>query len=215
MTSSREPRIIDIATWARREQYELFRRFGYPYFSLTADVDVTALRESCRSAGASFTIGLVYAIARAANKTPAFRQRLRGEQVIEHEVVHPSITVRIDDDRFSFRNLPFQEPYAAFAREAAGRMEEARRSPSLWVEEDQDEFLYLTAIPWISFTAMVHPIPLDPPDSVPRIAWGKYRMQGSRVVMPLNIHVHHALIDGAHAGRFYELLQQELDAFSA
>jgi chloramphenicol O-acetyltransferase len=36
---------------------------------------------------------MVYAITRAANAIPEFRYRIRPGQVVEHEVVHPGITV--------------------------------------------------------------------------------------------------------------------------
>jgi chloramphenicol O-acetyltransferase type A len=45
---------------------------------------------------------------------------------------------------------------------------------------------------------------------VPRIAWGKFVTEGDRVIMPLNVQVHHGLIDGLHAGRFYETVQTYL-----
>ena len=76
------------------------------------------------------------------------------------------------------------------------------------MEPDRDDFLFMTAIPWVSFTAFVHPVPLDPPDSVPRFAWGRFREEGDSAVLPLNIQAHHALVDGIHVARFYERVQE-------
>ena len=65
-------RIIDQADWPRREQFELFKTFGSPYFSITADVDITTYRQALPKGG-RFTIGVVHAIASAANAVPQFR----------------------------------------------------------------------------------------------------------------------------------------------
>ena len=202
---------IDIETWPRREAYEMFRNFGFPYFSITANVDVTALRAAAKEKKTSFTIGLVYVLSRAANAVPAFRQRMEGDGVVEYRVVHPSITVLADDDQFRFCSLRYADEFAQFAAGAKERIEKARTANSVWSEPDRNDFLFMTSLPWIAFTAMVHPVPLDPPDSVPRFAWGKYEQRGGRTTMPLNVQVHHALLDGVHVGRYFDLVQSLLD----
>jgi len=204
---------IDIEVWSRRESYELFRNFGFPYFSITANVDVTTLRAAAKEKKTSFTIGLVYVLSRAANAIPAFRQRMRGDGVVEYDLVHPSITVLANNELFRFCSLRYTEEFTEFATEARLRIEQARTADSVWSEPDRDDFLFMTSLPWIAFTAMVHPVPLDPPDSVPRFAWGKYEQCDGRVLMPLNVQVHHALLDGVHVGRYFALVQELLDAF--
>jgi len=199
-----EPRIIDPQTWDRREAFDLFRGFGFPYLSVTAELDVTALRNAHRRAGVSFTVALVHALATAANEVPAFRRRLRGADVVEHAVVHPSITVLGDGDVFHFATLSFEPEFSRFASDAQERIDRARRAETLWSEPDRDDLLYMTALPWVAFTALVHPVPLDPPCSVPRIAWGQYRARGRRTVLPLNVQAHHALVDGIDVGRFFD-----------
>jgi len=202
-------RVIDQASWPRREQFELFKSFGFPYFSLTADVDITDYRQALPKGG-RFTVGLVYAIAVAANAVPQFRQRIRDEHVIEFDTVHPSIIVLNDEDAFRFCVFPFKQDYEEFSKDAPERIEQARATPSMFDFADQDDFLFLTGLPWISFTGVMHAAPTHAPDSVPRIAWGKYREIAGRVMLPLNVQVHHALIDGVHVGRFYSKVEEML-----
>jgi len=213
MSERREPRAINFDGWPRREAYELFRSFGFPYLGLTAEVDVTALRRAAQAGEISFTVGFVHAVARAANAVPAFRQRMQGDEVVEYAVVHPSITVLADDERFRFCTLPYREDRGTFAASASERLETARRAGTVFIEPDRDDFLFMTAIPWVSFTAMVHPVPLDPPDSIPRFAWGRFRESADRVVLPLNVQAHHALVDGIHVGRLFGEVRNALDRF--
>jgi len=48
-------------------------------------------------------------------------------------------------------------------------------------------------------------------DSIPRFAWCKFFQDGERLKMPLAVQGHHALIDGIHAARYYEQVQELLD----
>jgi chloramphenicol O-acetyltransferase type A len=41
--SRREPEILDLASWKRRQHFEFFRHYEKPWFNICADVDVTAL----------------------------------------------------------------------------------------------------------------------------------------------------------------------------
>ena len=53
---------------------------------------------------------------------------------------------------------------------------------------------------------------MNPVDSIPRIAWGKFFSKGDRIKMPLSVQIHHALADGIHVGRYFNLVQEYLDA---
>ena len=45
----------------------------------------------------------------------------------------------------------------------------------------------------------------------PFIIWGKYRKRGFRYELPISFQFHHTQMDGAHAGRFLEQLQIEIN----
>jgi chloramphenicol O-acetyltransferase type A len=74
-------------------------------------------------------------------------------------------------------------------------------------DEARDDLLYLTCLPWVSFTHVSHTIKLDKDDAIPRISWGKYYAEGSRTLLPLSVQVNHALADGFHIGQFFEELR--------
>jgi len=204
-------RTIDQSTWPRRRHFELFCAMDVPYLSLCANVEVLAFRQAVRERGLSFTVALVHALATAANAVPEFRQRIRGDDVVEHEVVHPSVTVLTQGDLFSFCLVPYSKNLETFAASAAEAIAQVEAHPTVEDEPGRDDLLYLTGIPWVSFTALTHPVHLHPPDSIPRIAWGRFFEEHGRLRMPLSVQAHHALVDGLHLARFYEHAQEELD----
>ena len=95
-----------------------------------------------------------------------------------------------------------------FTKEAEEVIARAKVEPMLEEKYSDDRMLFMTSIPWISFTSFMHPLKLNPADSVPRFAWGKYRQVGDKIQMPLSVQGHHAVMDGLHAGRFYDMFQE-------
>jgi chloramphenicol O-acetyltransferase type A len=206
-------RSIDMETWPRRRHFDFFNGMDYPQFNLCANVDITAFRTIIRQRRLSLSISLSYLIAKVANDIPEFRYRIRGQQVIEHEVVHPSSTQMTDGDLFALCLMPYDKNYTVFAGNAAAAIEKVNNQPALEDPPGQDDLLFLSAIPWVTFTSITHTIHFHPVDSTPRLSWGKYFYDGERLKMPFSIQVHHALMDGVHVGRYFAHFQDCLDHF--
>ena len=204
-------RKIDMQTWSRREHFERYSAFAHPHFGMCANVDLTAFYPAVQRRGLSLSVAITFVLARAANAIPPFRYRIRSE-VVEHAVVHPSITILTDEDLFSYCTFEYTEDFSMFAARAAQQIAHVKENPALEDEPFQDDFLFMTAILWVSFTSFMHALPSHPADSIPRIAWGKFFEEGAALKMPLNVQVHHALMDGLHVGRFYAKVQDDLDA---
>jgi chloramphenicol O-acetyltransferase type A len=203
-------RYIDMETWPRRRLFAVYATFDHPHFGMCANVDVTAFYPAVKQRSHSVTLAIVYVITRAANAIPEFRYRIHGQQVVEHDAVRPSTTILAKDDLFSFCYFEYVEDFSAFADRAAARIAYMREHPTV-ENEPGDDALYMTAIPWVSFTSFMHPMHLQPADSVPRFAWGKFFQDGDLLKMPLAVQGHHALMDGQHVGQFYAELQDYLD----
>ena len=107
-------------------------------------------------------------------------------------------------------SMDYIEDFSLFAERAAEQIAYVQEHPTLKDDPGQDDRLYMTAIPWVSFTSCMHPLDLYPVDSVPRFAWGKFFKDGEFLKMPLSVQAHHALMDGIHMGRFYATVQDYL-----
>ena len=201
-------RQIDLETWPRREHFDVYSQYDHPHFNMCANVDLTTFLLVLKEQNFSFTIAMVYILTRAANEIPQFRQRIREGHVVEHELIHPSITLLKDDDLFTFCTFDYAVDYSSFAANALVQMTHMKENPTLEDEPGQDNLLYMTAIPWVSFTSFMHPAIHNPSDSVPRIAWGKFFQEGDLLKMPLSVQGHHALMDGLHMGKYYGKVQE-------
>lgn len=203
-------REINLETWYRKEYFNYFKDWTYPHLCLTANVDMTAYYPYVKKNNFSVNLAIVYALARSANEIPEFRQRIRGDIVVEHDIVHPSSTILTEKDLFSFCEFKYQKNFPDFAKKAEARVEFIKENRTLEDEPGRDDLIFMTAIPWVSFTNIMHPINLNPIDSFPRIAWGKFFEEDIHLKMPLSVQAHHSLIDGIHMGKFYEKVQEYL-----
>lgn len=203
-------RYLDMQTWSRRNHFRLFSSFNHPHFSMCVNVDVTAFYPFVKRNGYSLTVSMVYLISRVSNAIPEFRYRIRGEQVVEHEIVNPGFSILIDEDLFTFCAVEHTEDFSEFARRAATSIANVKANPDLANNPEQDDVLYMSPIPWVSFTGFSHPMQLHPGDSIPRFAWGKFFNENGVLKMPLSVQGHHAVMDGIHMGRFYEKMQDHL-----
>jgi chloramphenicol O-acetyltransferase type A len=197
-------------TWARREHFEFFNTFNHPHFRMCANVDLTNFQLYIKQQGIAFSPAIIYLISRAANAIPAFRQRVQENEVVEYEMVSPSVTILVDNDLFSFCTIDYCEEFSEFADRASKWMTAVKNNPTLKDPPGREDLLYMTAIPWVSFTSFAHPMRLHPADYIPRFAWGKYFKEGKRLKMPLSVQGHHAIMDGIHMGKFYGYIEDYL-----
>lgn len=195
----------------RQKHFDFFNAMSNPHFGVTVNVDITDFLELVRqSAALRFTPAIVYLIARAAHEVPNFKWRIRGQEVVEHEHIRPSFAVPTKTGAFSFCTVRYDADPMNFHRAAEAMMEEMAKNPSFEDEPGMDDYLYLSTFPWASFTNVEHAMHNDPADSVPRIVWGKYFKQDDKVLMPLSIHAHHAVVDGSDLGAYVMKIQQLL-----
>lgn len=199
----------------KQKHFEFFNDFDQPHFNITANVDITNLRVKCKELGLSFTPVMVYCISRVANDIPEFRQRIRDQAIIEHDAVNPSFSIDTEvSNTFSFCPVAYDNNFDLFYDKTVDAMARFRKHPVFEDEPDRDDYLFLSAIPWVAFTGFVHAMHHSPADSVPRIVWGKFFTQGDRTLMPLSVQVHHAVADGQHVGLYFNQFEDLVSSLS-
>ena len=202
---------LDLEKWPRRDLFFFFRGMDYPHYNVCAEVDVTNLHGYLKKNNLSLFKTILFSVSKTANEIQEFRLRIRGERVVVHDLVHPSFTVLNKDNVFGFCEARYTDDIRLFLERAEEGIRAARRNPTLTDEPGRDDYLYISSLPWIRFTSISHPIHMHPTDSVPRITWGKHEAVDGKVSLPLSVQVHHALADGYHVGRFFNLLQELID----
>ncbi len=197
--------------WKRKNHYNHFRKLDYPHFNVCGNLDITNFYKYIKEKEYPFFISILYAVTKTAKSIKEFRYRIRDDKVVEHENVTPSFTVMGEDEVFSFCAVKFVDEFNEFKISASKEIEKVKNNISLQDEPGRDDYIFITSIPWVSFTSVTHPIQMNPVDSIPRIAWGKYFEENGRIKLPLSVQAHHALVDGVHVGQYFNTIQEILD----
>ena len=107
-------KIIDIATWNRREHYEHFSAFDDPFFGVTVQVDCTRAYQEAKTKGISFSLLVLHRITTAAAAVEEFRYRIEGDKVVCYDSLLPEATVGRDDHTFSFAAFEYDPDELVF-----------------------------------------------------------------------------------------------------
>ena len=207
-------KILHFNSKHQEKHFHFFRAMEIPHFNICANVDITSFHALVKKEKLHFTSCMVYAIAKTANGIAPFRRRIRESYIVEHDIIHPSFTILPDgEDVFSFCDVVYQEHFSSFHSSSIEQIELRQNQPSLENEVGRDDYLFLSSIPWVSFTSIQHAMSISP-DSVPRISWGKYFAMQDKILMPISVQAHHALVDGRHTGQFFNQIQENLDEFA-
>ncbi|HUR99946.1 MAG TPA: chloramphenicol acetyltransferase [Pyrinomonadaceae bacterium] len=203
---------VDISTWSRKATYEFFRDYEDPFFNVTANLDVTNLYRFCKQNDLAFSLAALFFSIQAANEIRELRLRIIDDVVVEFGRVEATQTILNDDETFSFCYFPLKDDVFEFDRSGKTAREKYKALKSFDVETDRVDLIYYSAIPWISFTSFKHASRQNNRQSVPRMVFGRMFEDGPARKMPFSVEVHHALVDGVHVGKFYNLFQAKLDS---
>lgn len=205
-----EYRYLDMETYHRKSHFAYFNGLAYPYVGITVNVDITRLFENMKAGRVPFFLTFCYLAGKAANEVVEFRQRIEGGRIIEFDHCRTSHTVALEDGTYCYCTLDGNMPFAEYLPYALKEQEEAKRQKSIDEEkEDARDLFFISTVPWVSYTALVQPVPM-PADSNPRITWGKYFTMDNKTLLPVSVLCHHGLVDGRHIAEFYGYLDEEI-----
>ena len=203
------PRVVDVLGSPRAGLYAHYRRYQQPMFTLCCPVALDVGRWKAAEGG--LFLNVLYAVLEGVNAVPELRQRIRVEDgrdvVVEHARVDCTCTVARDDGSFSFCPVASDPERGRFVARGRAAMDATRTAGGLDLsQQGRDDLVYVSSVPWMEVTGVVHAMSGDPDDCVPRLLWG--RAEGGR--MTLCATAHHSLVDGLHLGRFFAEVARRL-----
>jgi chloramphenicol O-acetyltransferase type A len=201
-------RVLD--DYPRRAHLEFFRQRADPFYSMTFELDATRVRERARELGASTYAALVWSYHRALSGIDAFRTRLDGERVVLHDRLRVGMTVPAPRRTFTFATLDWDSDAETFLGRARAVMSAASSHVDLSGGAAPD-YAYYTALPLVPFTSFAHVALPDPRAGQPETAFGKFRAEGARAIVPVGVLVNHLYVDGADLGELCEAARESFE----
>ncbi|WP_372368457.1 CatA-like O-acetyltransferase [Candidatus Uabimicrobium sp. HlEnr_7] len=201
---------LDIENWARKDQYFFFKEYENPFFNICTTLDIKNLIVYTKANKISLSHAYLYLSQKAVNETPEMRYRIQGNNVVVYDRIDAGWIMMKNDGSINFCYLKHTEGFSAFHQQMQKVSSKLETMP-FDTNEDRDDLVYYSVLPWIHFRSLSHAHRMPRTDSVPRIVFGKCEEQNDKVNMPISIEVNHALMDGFHVAQFLDKFQYFLD----
>jgi len=209
---------MDGKLWLDMEHYPRLAHFRYfcgmtdPTLGITVRVDVTKLLAFCRARKCSFYTAMIHVAAKAVNADPQLRQRVHDGKIVEYAACGSSHIELLEDGTYCYCQLEHDMDWNAYLPYAEEARAAARANPTISEDEGVDRLFFVTTLPWIDYAQVSMPVTGQHVTN-PRLCWGKFtENEQGRWGMPVSLYASHALLDGLNFARFFDRLQQEIDA---
>ena len=194
----------------RASAYELWLRAPNPMVTFFKTLDVTKLVRMSRKKQLKFNMLLDYCIGKAATPIKEFYILPVGEKLIAYDSITVNTIVKNKDDEVSSCDILYTEDLEKFNLDYLKYTTQTAKNC-----QDRD----LSSNSMVIGTSAIVDTEIDGVVGMnsgifnnPFIIWGKYRKRGFRYFLPISFQFHHTQMDGAHAGRFLESLQNEINS---
>ncbi len=206
-------KVIDISQWDRRELFQHFSRLKMPHYAVAAYIDVTLLVAYKRKQHLSFYLSLIYLVTKCLNDIEDFHLRIKDGKVVRYDCIHTNFTHKHPEEEiFRFHTAPFMGTLQDYVEKTSDAI--AQQTTLFGGMGDIPNVVYCSCVPTLDTTCVTNPGMEDPDDAIPRINWGKYIQRDNRMMLNVTFTANHRFIDGYHIGKFFELLQKEIDALA-
>ena len=193
----------------RASAYELWMKAPNPMVTFFKTLDVTNLIRVSKRQHLKFNMMLDYCIGKAAVGVKEFYVLPVGEKLIQYDTIAVNTIVKNKDDEVSSCDILYSDDLETFKQEYMKHTTQV-------AETGQDRDLSNDSM--VIGTSAIVDTEIDGAVGMnsgifnnPFIIWGKYRKKGFRYYLPISFQFHHTQMDGAHAGRFLENLQNEIN----
>ena len=194
----------------RAAAFELWMKAPNPMVTFFKTLDVTNLIRISKKRGFKFNMLLDYCIGKAAAGIKEFYLLPVGDKLMQYDTIAVNTIVKNKDGEVSSCDILFTDDLAQFSGEYLQSTAQVAQTA-----QDRD----LSDGSMVIGTSAIVATELDGAVGMnsgifnnPFMIWGRYRRRWLRYELPVSFQFHHTQMDGAHAGRFLENLQQEINA---
>ena len=204
-------RQIDPKDTTRAAAYALWMTAPNPMVTFFKTMDVTNLVRVSRKKDLKFNMLMDYCIGRAASVVKEFYLLPVGDQLIQYDTIAVNTIVKNKTGEVSSCDILYQDDLTAFNRDYLTHTAQVAESC-----QDRD----LSTDSMVIGTSAIIDTEIDGVVGMnsgifnnPFLFWGKYKRKLFRYELPISFQFHHTQMDGAHAGKFLENLQKEINSF--
>ena len=202
-----KPQAVDPGTTSRAEAFELWMDAPNPMVTFFKTLDVTPLVRLSRRKGLKFNMLLCWCIGSAASRVKEFYLLPVGKELLRYDTLAVNTIVKNRLGEVSSCDVPYSDDLARFNSDYLRLTKQVTESC-----ENHD----LTESMVIGTSAIID-TELDGAVGMnsgifnnPFIIWGRYHRGLLKTTLTISFQFHHTQMDGAHAGSFLALVQENI-----
>ena len=203
---------INPSETTRAYAFEMWMNAPMPMVTFFRTLNVTRLVRMSKRKGLKFNMLMCWCIGRAASGIKEFYMLPVGQKLIQYESI--AVNTIVADKRgevsscdipFSDDLLKFNDDYLRLTRQVAETCENHDIADSMVIGTSALAQYEIGGAVGM-YSGMFNN---------PFMIWGKYRRHLFRTSLTVSFQFHHTQMDGAHAARFLDNLQQEINTLKA
>ena len=193
----------------RASAFDLWMKVPNPMVTFFKTVDVTNLVRLSKKRGIKFNMLLDCCIGKAAVSIKEFYILPVGDKLMEYESIAVNTIVKNKVGEVSSCDILFTDDLEKFN---ADYLQYTRQVAETCQDRDLSENSMVIGTSAIVDTEIDGAVGMNSGIfNNPFMIWGRYRKRFFRYYLPISFQFHHTQMDGAHAGRFLENLQKEIN----
>ncbi len=200
---------IDPRETSRAYAFEMWMRAPMPMVTFFKTLDVTRLVRLSRKKGFKFNMSMCWCIGRAASGMKEFYLLPVGDKLMQYDKIAVNTIVADRRGEVSSCDIPFSDDlrrfdddYMRLTRQVAESCENHDLTDSMVIGTSA-----LARYEIDGAVGMYSGI-----FNNPFLIWGKYKRHLLKTTLTVSFQFHHTQMDGAHAARFLDRVQREINA---
>ena len=202
-------REVDPKDTPRTSAYELWMKAPNPMVTFFKTLDVTNLIRLSRKRGMKFNMLMDYCIGRAAADVKEFYLLPVDEKLVQYDSIAVNTIVKNKNGEVSSCDILYTGDLERFHHDYLNNTAQVAETCR---DKDLSEESMVIGTSAITDTELDGVVGMNSGIfNNPFLFWGKYRKRWLRYELPVSFQFHHTQMDGAHAGRFLQNLQNEIN----
>lgn len=181
-----------------------------PMVTLFKTLNVSPLIKYSRKKGLKFNMLMCWCIGKAASRVKEFYMLPVGDKLFSYDTIAVNTIVTNREGEVSSCDLPFSDDLSQFN---ADYLRLTRQVAESCINHDLTDSMVIGTSALVQYDIDGAVGMYSGIFNNPFIIWGKYRKSLFKTTLTLSFQFHHTQMDGAHAARFLDLLQQEIEQF--
>ena len=203
------PKEVNPKDTSRAMAYDFWMKAPNPMVTFFKTMDVTNLVRISKRKHLKFNMLLDYCIGRAAANVKEFYLLPFGDKLLQYDTIAVNTIVKNKTGEVSSCDILYSNDLDSFNRDYLRYTAQVAESCE---DRDLSEGCMVIGTSAIIDTEIDGAVGMNSGIfNNPFIIWGRYRKKLFRYSLPISFQFHHTQMDGAHAGRFLENLQQAIN----